>query len=127
MRDETVGAAQQAGRQGGVSVRDTTGPVGLREAAATEAAADSGSGPEAGTEAGPEATSVNGALPHPVPWEELVKTALLGTDRRASPVAAGAEGNAPGALLAAAAVRTVRYRAGLRPAAPAGAPLSAAR
>ncbi|PJT50196.1 hypothetical protein CWI85_13440, partial [Streptomyces albidoflavus] len=112
MRDETVGAAQQAGRQGG-SVRDTTGPAGLREAAATEAADDSGSGPQAGTEAGPEATSVNGAPPHPLPWEELVKTALLGTDRRAAPVAAGAEGNAPAALLAAAAVRTVRYRAGL--------------
>ncbi|MFF3521851.1 DUF5691 domain-containing protein [Streptomyces albidoflavus] len=127
MRDETVGAAQQAGRQGGVSVRDTTGPAGLREAAATEAADDSGSGSGSGPQAGSEATSVNGAPPRPLPWEELVKTALLGTDRRAAPVAAGAEGNAPGALLAAAAVRTVRYRAGLRAAAPAGAPLSTAR
>ncbi|MEU3040510.1 DUF5691 domain-containing protein [Streptomyces diastaticus] len=49
----------------------------------------------------------------------MVKTALLGTDRRANPQTAGAGGSAPGALLAAAAVRTVRRRAGLRPAAPA--------
>ncbi len=67
MRDETVGAAQQAGRQGGVSVRDTTGPAGLREAAATEAADDSGSGSGSGPQAGSEATSVNGAPPRPRP------------------------------------------------------------
>ncbi|MFD5026530.1 DUF5691 domain-containing protein [Streptomyces sp. NPDC058373] len=54
-----------------------------------------------------------------LPWEELVRTALLGTDRRASPVPGHSGGSAPGALLAAAAVRTVRYRAGLRPATPA--------
>ncbi|MFG2267651.1 DUF5691 domain-containing protein [Streptomyces sp. NPDC048720] len=47
-------------------------------------------------------------------WEELVTTALLGTDRRQPPaVAAGRE--APVALLDAAAVATVRRRAGLRP------------
>ncbi|MFF9126003.1 DUF5691 domain-containing protein [Streptomyces sp. NPDC014889] len=51
-------------------------------------------------------------------WEELVTTALLGTDRRTPPV--GAPGRtAPVALLDAAAVETVRRRAGLRPA-PAG-------
>ncbi|MFF1355300.1 DUF5691 domain-containing protein [Streptomyces sp. NPDC058297] len=54
------------------------------------------------------------------PWEELVTAALLGTDRRTPP------GHAPGtdapvALLDAAAVQTVRRRAGLRPA-PAAAP-----
>ncbi|MEL7989925.1 DUF5691 domain-containing protein [Streptomyces albidoflavus] len=113
-------------RRPGTPARPAGAP-GLRDAAAPEGAGDSGPGPEAGNEAGPEATSANGTPPHPLPWEELVKTALLGTDRRAAPVRAGAEGNAPGALLAAAAVRTVRYRAGLRPAAPAGAPLSAAR
>ncbi|MEY6569713.1 hypothetical protein AB8B12_33290, partial [Streptomyces sp. PGLac3x] len=79
------------------------------------------SGPEAdpgaGPEDAPERAPADGAPSHPLPWEELVKTALLGTDRRAAPVSAGADGNAPGALLAAAAVRTVRYRAGLRPAA----------
>ncbi|MFH9982657.1 DUF5691 domain-containing protein [Streptomyces sp. NPDC017179] len=48
-------------------------------------------------------------------WEELVTTALLGTDRRTPP--AGAPGRtAPVALLDAAAVQTVRRRAGLRPA-----------
>ncbi|UFR02780.1 DUF5691 domain-containing protein [Streptomyces sp. Go40/10] len=48
-------------------------------------------------------------------WEELVTTALLGTDRR--PPAGGAPGRAaPVALLDAAAVATVRRRAGLRPA-----------
>jgi hypothetical protein len=40
-------------------------------------------------------------------WNDLVGTALLGTDRR---------GGEPGALLAAAAAETVRRRAGLRPA-----------
>ncbi|MFG3205981.1 DUF5691 domain-containing protein [Streptomyces sp. NPDC048192] len=48
-------------------------------------------------------------------WEDLVTTALLGTDRR--PVAyAGSKREAPLALLDAAAVATVRRRAGLRPA-----------
>ncbi|MFB7111783.1 DUF5691 domain-containing protein [Streptomyces sp. NPDC056291] len=48
-------------------------------------------------------------------WEELVTAALLGTDRRTPP--GGAPGRtAPVALLDAAAVQTVRRRAGLRPA-----------
>ncbi|MGQ4415540.1 DUF5691 domain-containing protein [Streptomyces sp. SAS_269] len=47
------------------------------------------------------------------PWEELVTAALLGTDRRPPAAAAGRE--APLALLDAAAVATVRRRAGLRP------------
>ncbi|MEQ8142347.1 DUF5691 domain-containing protein [Streptomyces sp. OP7] len=48
-------------------------------------------------------------------WGELVTTALLGTDRRTPPgVAPGPQ--APSALLDAAAVATVRRRAGLRPA-----------
>ncbi|MDX2395744.1 DUF5691 domain-containing protein [Streptomyces sp. NPDC054904] len=46
----------------------------------------------------------------PEAWEELVAAALLGTERR---------GGAPRALLDAAAVQTLRRRAGLRPA-PAG-------
>ncbi|MEV5548976.1 DUF5691 domain-containing protein [Streptomyces sp. NPDC052309] len=53
--------------------------------------------------------------PVPGAWEELVASALLGTERRTPP------GHAPGraaptALLDAAAVETVRRRAGLRPA-----------
>ncbi|MFC7844665.1 DUF5691 domain-containing protein [Streptomyces sp. NPDC057382] len=48
-------------------------------------------------------------------WEGLVTTALLGTDRRTPPgVVPGPD--APAALLDAAAVETVRRRAGLRPA-----------
>ncbi|GAA0926484.1 DUF5691 domain-containing protein [Streptomyces thermoalcalitolerans] len=48
-------------------------------------------------------------------WEELVTTALLGTDRRTPP--GGASGRtAPVTLLDAAAVQTLRRRAGLRPA-----------
>ncbi|MGX4690297.1 DUF5691 domain-containing protein [Streptomyces sp. JNUCC 63] len=48
-------------------------------------------------------------------WEELVTTALLGTDRRTPP--GGARGRtAPVALLDAAAAQTVWRRAGLRPA-----------
>ncbi|MYW43796.1 hypothetical protein GT346_10745, partial [Streptomyces sp. SID161] len=45
-------------------------------------------------------------------WEELVTTALLGTDRR-SPAHAPSDRPAPLALLDAAAVATVRRRAGL--------------
>ncbi|MGI5377615.1 DUF5691 domain-containing protein [Streptomyces sp. CA-251387] len=53
--------------------------------------------------------------PPPSAWEELVTAALLGTDRRTPP---GCEPgrDAPTALLDAAAVETVRRRAGLRPA-----------
>ncbi|NJA55610.1 hypothetical protein HC023_03935, partial [Streptomyces sp. NEAU-H3] len=43
-------------------------------------------------------------------WEDLVTTALLGTDRRPFTGADGAHG--PGALLDEAALRTVRRRAG---------------
>ncbi|MFE7109484.1 DUF5691 domain-containing protein [Streptomyces sp. NPDC057575] len=56
----------------------------------------------------------------PAPWEELVTTALLGTDRRP---AAGDGG--PAGLLDAAALHTVRRRAGLLPAAPATRPAPA--
>ncbi|WP_447037905.1 DUF5691 domain-containing protein [Streptomyces sp. DSM 118878] len=52
-----------------------------------------------------------------VPWDELVTTALLGTDRRALPDALRTLGEeAPVALLGAAAEQTVRRRAGLCPA-----------
>ncbi|MFM9449875.1 DUF5691 domain-containing protein [Streptomyces europaeiscabiei] len=47
-------------------------------------------------------------------WEELVTTALLGTDRRAPTVPVPGR-EAPVALLNAAAVETVRRRAGIRP------------
>ncbi|MFD7444804.1 DUF5691 domain-containing protein [Streptomyces sp. NPDC059909] len=51
-------------------------------------------------------------------WEELVTSALLGTDRRTPPVDLVPPGKeAPLALLDAAATHTVRRRAGLRPAA----------
>ncbi|MFE5619973.1 DUF5691 domain-containing protein [Streptomyces sp. NPDC056470] len=57
-------------------------------------------------------------------WEELVTSALLGTDRRPPALPVTAAGGAPVALLDAAARHTVRRRAGLRPgpAAPAPAP-----
>lgn len=59
------------------------------------------------------------------PWEELVTAALLGTDRRTPPGhSTGAD--APTALLDAAAVQTVRRRAGLRPAPAAALPARAA-
>ncbi|MFF1292016.1 MULTISPECIES: DUF5691 domain-containing protein [unclassified Streptomyces] len=54
-------------------------------------------------------------------WEELVTTALLGTDRRTPPGAAPGRA-APVALLDAAATQTVRRRAGLRPAPAAARP-----
>ncbi|MFJ8664665.1 DUF5691 domain-containing protein [Streptomyces sp. NPDC093600] len=60
-------------------------------------------------------------------WEELVTSALLGTDRRppASPALSGAAtaaDDAPVVLLDAAALHTVRRRAGLRPGPAAPAP-----
>lgn len=52
------------------------------------------------------------------PWEELVTSALLGTDRRPPPPGPAPPGKEPPlALLDAAAVETLRRRAGLRPAA----------
>ncbi|WP_240967549.1 DUF5691 domain-containing protein [Streptomyces composti] len=58
-------------------------------------------------------------------WEELVTTALLGTDRRTPPGSAPGTG-APVVLLDAAAAATVRRRAGLRPARAAERPRPAA-
>lgn len=57
------------------------------------------------------------------PWEELVTSALLGTDRRTPPADIGAPGqDAPVALLDAAALHTLRRRAGLLPARAAARP-----
>ena len=56
-------------------------------------------------------------------WEELVTSALLGTDRRTPPDTVTATGkDAPAALLDAAAIHTVRRRAGLVPAPAAARP-----
>ncbi|MFC9426460.1 DUF5691 domain-containing protein [Streptomyces sp. NPDC056987] len=60
-------------------------------------------------------------------WEGLVTSALLGTDRRTPPAEVLAVGkDAPVALLDAAALHTVRRRAGLRPAPAAEPPAPAA-
>lgn len=59
------------------------------------------------------------------PWEDLVTAALLGTDRRPPPVRTQ-DKDAPAALLDAAAVQTVRRRAGLSPAPAARPPEPAA-
>ncbi|MCD9595276.1 hypothetical protein LUV28_47000, partial [Streptomyces sp. 8ZJF_21] len=48
-------------------------------------------------------------------WDDLVAAALLGTERRTPPVAPRPGQDAPSALLDAAALSTVRRRAGLRP------------
>ncbi|MFF4837685.1 DUF5691 domain-containing protein [Streptomyces sp. NPDC001315] len=62
-------------------------------------------------------TSVPVDAPTPGAWEDLVTTALLGTDRRTPPASGPGRGReAPVALLDAAAAETVRRRAGLRPA-----------
>ncbi|MEU7148601.1 hypothetical protein AB0B15_11260, partial [Streptomyces sp. NPDC045456] len=60
-----------------------------------------------GTRLGPAAT------PEPS-WDELVSSALLGTERRTPPVAAREGRSTAAALLDAAAVSTVRRRAALR-------------
>ncbi|KOU64061.1 hypothetical protein ADK57_20135 [Streptomyces sp. MMG1533] len=59
-------------------------------------------------------TSAPADAPAPGAWEELVTAALLGTERRTPPGSAPGR-EAPVALLDAAAVETVRRRAGLRP------------
>ncbi|MFD3621392.1 DUF5691 domain-containing protein [Streptomyces sp. NPDC058676] len=64
--------------------------------------------------------------PAPGAWEDLVTAALLGTERRTPPGSAPGR-EAPVALLDAAAVETVRRRAGLRPGRAARCPEPAAR
>ncbi|NBE53374.1 DUF5691 domain-containing protein [Streptomyces boluensis] len=64
--------------------------------------------------------------PARTPWEDLVTSALLGTDRRRPDVDVPPGTGVPAALLDAAAVETVRRRAGLRPAAAAALPERAA-
>ncbi|MGW1292731.1 DUF5691 domain-containing protein [Streptomyces sp. NPDC002533] len=62
-----------------------------------------------------------------LPWEELVTSALLGTDRRPpAPRSGPVPADAPAALLDAAALHTVRRRAGLLPAVPEARPEPAA-
>ncbi|MFD0211462.1 DUF5691 domain-containing protein [Streptomyces hirsutus] len=60
-------------------------------------------------------SSGSSGSPLPDVWEDLVTTALLGTDRR-TPAGSASGASAPAALLDAAAVATLRRRAGLRPA-----------
>ncbi|MER5767910.1 DUF5691 domain-containing protein [Streptomyces sp. NPDC001985] len=61
------------------------------------------------------------------PWEQLITSALLGTDRRPPPEGVVAPGrDAPLALLDAAALHTVRRRAGMVPAVAAPLPEPAA-
>ncbi|MBM7437148.1 DUF5691 domain-containing protein [Streptomyces sp. HB132] len=60
-------------------------------------------------------TSDTTGVPLSAPWEDLVTSALLGTDRRPLRMGDGAAAG-PAALLDAAAVHTVRRRAALRPA-----------
>ncbi|MFD8384093.1 DUF5691 domain-containing protein [Streptomyces sp. NPDC059679] len=59
------------------------------------------------------------------PWDDLVAAALLGTERRTPPISPRPGQDAPAALLDAAALSTVRRRAGLRPAASRPAPAPA--
>ncbi|WP_185302670.1 DUF5691 domain-containing protein [Streptomyces finlayi] len=60
-------------------------------------------------------------MPMPMLWEELVTSALLGTDRRPPANGSGGTGG-PLAVLDAAALHTVRRRAGLLPASAAERP-----
>ncbi|MFF0566747.1 DUF5691 domain-containing protein [Streptomyces sp. NPDC004041] len=61
-----------------------------------------------------------------LPWEDLVTSALLGTDRRPPAVHGTGSADAPAVLLDAAALHTVRRRAGLLPAVPEARPEPAA-
>ncbi|WP_326699394.1 DUF5691 domain-containing protein [Streptomyces sp. NBC_01754] len=110
--------------------------------ASTAAAGIAGAATPADT---PDTPSTTGAPTATVPWEELVSSALLGTDRRplrpgpdatrsptggrSAPASSGASipGSAggPAALLEAAALHTVRRRAALLPATGAARPVPA--
>ncbi|MFJ2831799.1 DUF5691 domain-containing protein [Streptomyces sp. NPDC087263] len=70
-------------------------------------------------------TSVPAGAPVGGSWEDLVTVALLGTERR-TPPGCGPGQDAPMALLDAAAVETLRRRAGVRPARAAARPEQAA-
>lgn len=71
------------------------------------------------------ATPASAGVPVESSWEELVSVALLGTERRTPPAwAAGRE--VPVAVLDAAAVATLRRRAGMRPGRAAARPEPAA-
>ncbi|MET8178432.1 DUF5691 domain-containing protein [Streptomyces sp. NPDC005336] len=60
--------------------------------------------------------SPSASVPASASWDDLVAAALLGTERRTPPVTPRPGQDAPSALLDAAALSTVRRRAGLRPA-----------
>ncbi|MFB7967151.1 DUF5691 domain-containing protein [Streptomyces rubiginosohelvolus] len=75
------------------------------------------------TTTGTNATASTSASVDSLPWEELVTSALLGTDRRPpAPRGGPVPADAPAALLDAAALHTVRRRAGLLPAVPEARP-----
>ncbi|MEU5038826.1 DUF5691 domain-containing protein [Streptomyces rubiginosohelvolus] len=79
------------------------------------------------TTTGTNATASTSASVDSLPWEELVTSALLGTDRRPpAPRGGPVPADAPAALLDAAALHTVRRRAGLLPAVPEARPEPAA-
>ncbi|WP_405871700.1 DUF5691 domain-containing protein [Streptomyces zaomyceticus] len=85
---------------------------------ATDISTGTGTGTGTGTNTAP---ALGDDVAEDSVWEELVTSALLGTDRRTPARFVGrAARDAPGALLDAAALHTVRRRAGLRagPAAP---------
>ncbi|MFI1185588.1 DUF5691 domain-containing protein [Streptomyces californicus] len=132
------------------TVPSAAGPLAVAAAAASAsaAAADSGSGPASvpapasGSAASGPVPDSGSAAPGPasdsgcgsdfdavagLSWEELVTSALLGTDRRPpAPRGGPAPADAPAALLDAVALHTVRQRAGLRPAVPEARPTPAA-
>ncbi|WP_431788601.1 hypothetical protein HLK56_21130 [Streptomyces sp. G9] len=75
------------------------------------------------TTTGTNATASTSASVDSLPWEELVTSALLGTDRRPpAPRGGPVPADAPAALLDAAALHTVRRRAVLLPAVPEARP-----
>ncbi|MFE7119628.1 hypothetical protein ACFU99_29850, partial [Streptomyces sp. NPDC057654] len=61
-------------------------------------------------------TAADTTTPPATTWDDLVAAALLGTGRRTPPVTPRPGQDAASALLDAAAVQTVRGRAGLLPA-----------
>ncbi|MFD5348857.1 DUF5691 domain-containing protein [Streptomyces anulatus] len=91
-----------------------------RTTSPTTAAADTGTADTA-------ATAASSASLGSLSWEELVTSALLGTDRRPpTPRGGPVPADAAAALLDAAALHTVRQRAGLLPAVPEARPEPAA-
>ncbi|EXU64628.1 hypothetical protein Z951_29390 [Streptomyces sp. PRh5] len=94
----------------------TTPVASSTSAASTASSTSAASGTSVASTASSTSAASSTSVASTASWDDLVAAALLGTERRTPPVAPRPGQNVPSALLDAAALSTVRRRAGLRPA-----------